>query len=124
MPNRRNPLKLVPVSQTMPTSVAAAAPDPDPAEAVIRELPHPSLTDDLEEVIDALAGHVQTFRAADWAEYKARLADVIALDPEALAYRSGSPVCDLDEAAVGLAVSAWAGGLRLGTTLARERQAS
>jgi hypothetical protein len=77
----------------------------------------------LEQAIDALAGDVRTFRAADWAEYKARLADVIALEPEGLSYRYGSPVCALDEAAVGLAVSAWADGLLLGAALAHERQA-
>jgi hypothetical protein len=103
---------------------AAATPASGSAEAIIRELPHLSMTEDLEDVINALAGHVQTFRAADWAEYKARLADVMALGPERLAYSYGSPDCAMDEAAVGLAVSAWANGLRLGAALALERQAT
>jgi hypothetical protein len=126
MLNRRHALKLtaaLAASQAVPDAVSAT-PASGPVEGIFRELPHLSLTDDLEDVIDALAGHIQTFRAADWAEYKARLAEVVALDPEGLAYRSGSPVCELDEAAVGMAVSAWADGLRLGAALALERQAT
>jgi hypothetical protein len=46
------------------------------------------------------------------------------VENEGLAYYSDSPDCALDEAAVGLAVSAWADGLRLGAVLALEQQAT
>jgi hypothetical protein len=134
MLNRRNPLRLVPVSRTAPhapatppqaTSVDQIRHDARSAIADGKEpSEHLGWQEDLEHAIDALAGDVRTFHAAEWAEYKNRLADVMALDPEGLAYRYGSPVCAMDEAAVGLAVSAWADGLRLGAALALERQAT
>src|SRR4051812_27704073 len=71
MLNRRTALKLTAAlvaSQPVPDSTAAM-PAADTAQAVSRELPHLSLTEDLQDVIDALAGHIQTFRAGDWAEY-------------------------------------------------------
>ena len=77
----------------------------------------PSLPDALERVIDRLVDDALTFNAPEWETYKARLREVIALDPARLDGGFGHPVTDMDEAAVALFVAAWAGGLRRGVAL-------
>ena len=77
----------------------------------------PVLPDALERVIDRLVNDARAFNAPAWEAYKARLREVIALDPARLEGGYGHPVTDMDEAAVALFVAAWAGGLRRGVAL-------
>ena len=83
----------------------------------------PELTDaapafrELDALLDRLTEEAAEFHPAALAEYRTALDEVIALDPDLLSYEFGRPVVEMDEAAMGLFVSAWGDGLRRGAAI-------
>lgn len=57
--------------------------------------------------------------AEEWAVYKQALRRVAAVAPETLPLRCGTPLDELDAAAVALANAAWMAGSRVGDAFAR-----